>query len=107
MIPLDFLPMLVKVVVLWGGSGFLTYKFMDAVKPYLRSHGWTDLALTTLSFCMSGSISIVAWWLGMNLGIFAWPEATWQSWLTHAAAVVGLATGAAQWVFTWADKQGQ
>lgn len=67
--------------------------------------GWTDFYIRWTALVLAGVIALAGWGLGIGLGLFSQPEPTWQAWFIDVAAVIGLATGANQWIHGYVDKR--
>lgn len=102
----DFIVLVIKAIVLWGLAGVLAFEVMKLLNPRLKTAGWTDFALRWLALVLAGLIALAGWALGIALGIFQQPGPTWQAWFIDVAAVVGMATGASQWIHGLVDKRG-
>jgi len=101
---LGFVEVALKVMVLYGGSGLVAWAIVDKIKSDLKAWGWTDFVIRTVALVLSAGVALGAWFLATELGFFAKPDPTWQSWLIHIGAVAGPATGASQFIHGLINK---
>jgi hypothetical protein len=102
---LGFVEVALKVLVLYGGSGLVAWALVDKGKVKMKEVGWTDFTVRTIALVLSAGIALVAWWVATELGFFAKPDSTWQSWFIHIGAVAGPATGASQFIHGLINKR--
>ena len=116
---LQFVEIALKVMVLYGGAGLVAWAIIDKIKARLKGPyslslfgkriigwtAWTDFSIRTLALALSAVVALGAWYLCVELGFFASPEPTWQSWVIHIGAVAGPATGASQFIHGLINKQ--
>ena len=101
---LQFVEIALKVMVLYGGAGLVAWAIIDHFKAAMKAAGWSDFVIRTLALALSAVVALGAWYLCVELGFFAKPDPTWQSWLIHIGAVAGPATGASQFIHGLINK---
>ena len=101
---LQFVEIALKVIVLYGEAGRVAWAVIDHFKALMKAAGWSDFIIRTLALTLSAVVALGAWYLCVELGFFAKPDDTWQSWLIHIGAVAGPVTGASQFIHGLINK---
>ena len=99
--------LIIKALVFWGLSGWVAFQIMAKIGPYLKERMWNDFHLRWFSMLLATLIALSAWSLGLWLSFFDPPGDTPQEWFINIAAVIGMATGASQFIHGYVDKRGQ
>ena len=103
----ESIELIVKALAFWGLSGWVAFIVMEQIAPYLKERLWNDFHLRWFSYGLSALIALSAWSLGLWLQFFAPPIDTAQAWFISIAAVIGMSTGASQFIHGWVVKRGQ